>query len=121
MRTTDVLTASSNAFKICNENNGDKIVVLSGRGSTQLVITKPGEGISFESIKNVYHKILITQSYSPLYGKYIIEIRIDGVLIHKEVLQSEPQEMIDIYTYAGFPGNDLTEGIKYRNYLFYTF
>ncbi|XP_066930353.1 uncharacterized protein [Clytia hemisphaerica] len=119
MKTTDILT-HSNAFKICDENTEQKIITLSGSGSTSLKIKQPGNFL-LDIVKNVYYKILITQLYSPLLGKYIVEIRVDGLLLHKQVLQNDPLERTNFYAYAGFPGHDLTQGIKYRNYLFYTF
>ena len=79
----------SNSFIII-DSLGDTLVEIkakpfssSGVGTTRLKISPGGDIISV--LDDVYQKLVITQVFAPLLNTHVVEVRLDGVLLHKEL------------------------------------
>ena len=108
----------SNEFILFDEETGVSLVVMTATPSQQLQIL-PGN-ILFQPVKNVYYKLVITQVFAPLLSTYVVEVRLDGVLIHKE-FNNDAQELTTVKVYASKGTNNLLDGITLRNYYFDSF
>ena len=96
------------------EVSGDEGIMV--RINVQIGNTFDIGTIMFQPTKNVYHKVVYTQVYSPIHNACLKQVRIDGGKWMR-TFERTPQSYTNVKAYAGSPGApSQTQNVLIRNF-----
>ena len=116
-RFREALVVGHNLMKV-KSNEEDRMINILTYTSTSVKI-KSGEIIfTLETVQDVYYKVTVSQIFWPTNNRYVRELRIDGVLQHRVILE-EAKTYTNVRFYAADPAMNIhSEDFFIRNYYF---